>query len=158
MADGPQTFEEFKVDLAQLHNAIGIVRREHAAISEAMSATGREFRAVKDAWGTPSAATYDEMQAWFVRVSNDLEDLLNDMANRLQTAYNNYLHSEAANAKNLTAQGGPASAHHPGGHGAGGHGHTNKSDHPALRLRAGGMAPRPRSDAVPVVHPKEGSG
>jgi WXG100 family type VII secretion target len=141
VANGPTTFEEFKVALEQLHNAIGSVRREHTAISDAMSAIGSEFRAVKDAWGTPSTATYDDAQTWFMRVSNDLEDLLNDMANRLQTAYNNYKQAEETNAKNLTPQGGHPSTHHtdsvpPGNHGADRHVVTHHGEqHPAATLR-----------------------
>jgi WXG100 family type VII secretion target len=140
VADGPTTFEEFKVDLQQLHNAIGSVRREHTAIRDAMSAIGNEFGAVKEAWGTPSTATYDDVQAWFMKVSNDLEDLLNDMANRLQTAYNNYKHAEETNVKNATPHGG----HHPGDNGADRHVVTHHGEqHPAATLREGRMATTP---------------
>jgi uncharacterized protein YukE len=133
VADGPQTFEEFKVDLRQLHDAIGSVRREHGAISDAMSAVGTEFAAVKTSWGTPSTATYDDVQAWFVRVSGDLEDLLDDMTNRMQTAYNNYKHIEETNTRNVTP--------HKGGNDPGNHAdrHVVTDDgkkHPTAALRA----------------------
>jgi predicted trehalose synthase len=105
VGDGPKTFDEFKVDLQQLHNAIGTVKREHGAITDSMSGVSTEFAAVKDAWDTPSAATYDDVRAWFVRVSGDLEDLLNDMVGRMQTAYNNYKQAEEANIGNLTPHG-----------------------------------------------------
>jgi uncharacterized protein YukE len=148
VADGPKTFEEFKVDLRQLHDAIGSVRREHSAISDAMSAIGSEFGAVKEAWGTPSTATYDDVQAWFVRVSDDLEDLLDDMANRLQTAYNNYKHSEETNVKNSTPHGGQPPNHHtPGNHGADRHVVTDNGEkHPAATLRDG------MTEATPAEH------
>jgi uncharacterized protein YukE len=115
VADAPKTFDEFKVDLKQLHDAIGSVRREHTAISTAMSAVGSEFSAVKDAWGTPSTASYDDVQAWFIKASGDLEDLLHDMTNRLQTAYENYKHAEETNVQNNTPHGGGPSTDHKGG-------------------------------------------
>jgi WXG100 family type VII secretion target len=144
VADGPQTFEEFKVDLRQLQNAIGSVRREHSTISDAMSAIGNEFGAVKEAWETPSTATYDDVQAWFLRVSNDLEDLLDDMTNRLQTAYNNYKHVEETNTKNVT----PHGDHNSGGHGADRHVVTDHDEqHPAATLREAGTM-TPQSDGL----------
>jgi hypothetical protein len=155
VADAPRTFAEFKVELNRLHSAIGSVRREHAAISEAMSAIGSEFNAAKEAWRTPSTATFDEVQAWFVRVSNDLEDLLNDMADRMQTAYGNYRRSEQANVQNLTAQGGNASAQHQGAGSSGNHGADGKA--PAgqrgelATLRIGAEPLSPASPAVPGV-------
>jgi uncharacterized protein YukE len=165
VGDGPKTFEEFKVDLQQMHSAIGSVRREHTAIRDAMSAIGAEFSAVKEAWDTPQTPSYDDTQAWFVRVAEDLEDLLNDMANRLQTAYNNYKHSEETNVKNLTARKGDPVTHHtdsvpPGKHGAD-HGQQHPAatlrerlqEHPAATLRE---AARPASAQIPAVPPNSG--
>lgn len=137
MADEPKTFDEFKVDLKQLHSAIGSVRREHSAISAAMSAVGSEFNAVKDSWGTPSTASYDDVQAWFVRASNDLENLLDDMSNRLQTAYDNYKQAEETNVGNNTPHGGGP----PSNQGGGKHGGVRTTDthhgdqHPAATPR-----------------------
>jgi WXG100 family type VII secretion target len=145
VADGPRTFDEFKVDLKQLHDAIGSVKREHNAISAAMSAVGSEFNAVKDAWGTPSTASFDDVQAWFVKASSDLEDLLEDMTNRLQTAYTNYKHAEETNVQNNTPQGGnPPPQHNGGNHGANRTVVTNHGNQqPTATLREGMMPAQP---------------
>jgi uncharacterized protein YukE len=157
VGDEPKTFEEFKVDLKQLHNAIGSVRREHTAITDAMSAVGTEFGAVETAWGTPATTTFDDVQSWFVKVSKDLEDLLDDMVNRLQTAYNNYKHTEETNTQNLKPHGDHSSTHHkdsgpPGNHGADRHVVTH--DDATATLRDGMTDPTPLQDQVAAT-PRE---
>lgn len=100
VANTSLTWDEFKVDLQQLRDAIGIVSREHDTIHETMGKIGTEFEAVKDSWHTPSRFTYDDFQQWFMQAAADLESLLQDMIGRMWQAYNNYHAAEETNTEN----------------------------------------------------------
>jgi uncharacterized protein YukE len=106
MAQQPLTETEFKVDLRQLSDAIGSVRRERDNIEHSMTYIGTEFRAAKEAWQFPSAYAYDDMQNWFMRVSGELKDLLDEIIRRMQDAYQTYHAAEVANTGNVTPKGG----------------------------------------------------
>jgi WXG100 family type VII secretion target len=117
---GQMSWAEFKVDLRQLHNAIGDVQRESGTIRDTMSSIASEFSLVKDSWDTPSEQTFDAVQAWLMRVTHDLENILQDSIGRMQRAYENYHRAEEANVKNNTPHGG--GSHNSGGsHNNGGH-------------------------------------
>jgi WXG100 family type VII secretion target len=107
----PKTWSEFRVDLGQLHHAIGVVRREHDQISEALNRIASEFDQCRDDWHTPAAVTFDNVKVWLTTASADLNALLSDMVTRMQTAYNNYKHTEEVNSKNLELDGKSAYLH-----------------------------------------------
>jgi WXG100 family type VII secretion target len=108
----PTTWSEFKVDLGQLHHAIGVIRREHGQISDALNRISREFDQCRDDWNTPAAVTFDNVKVWLTTASADLNALLSDMVTRMQTAYNNYQHTEEVNARNLESDGKRERVHH----------------------------------------------
>jgi uncharacterized protein YukE len=101
------SFDEFRVDLGQLHEAIGSVTREHGTISDTMASIASEFNQVKDAWQTPSEGSFDTVQKWLTSVSGDLENILQDAIGRMQSAYDNYHKTEETNVHNNT----PNNAH-----------------------------------------------
>jgi uncharacterized protein YukE len=111
----PTTWAEFRVDLGHLHNAIGVVRREHDRISELLTRVSSEFDKCRDDWNTPSAVTFDNVKVWLTTASADLNGLLFEMATRMQTAYTNYKHTEEVNTDNVT----PDGKHSGGGSDAG---------------------------------------
>lgn len=119
MAD-PISLDEFRVDLKQLQDAIGTVKREHGTISETMASVADEFARVKDAWDTPSEQSFDAVQAWLLRVTHDLENILQDSIGRMQQSYDNYRRAEEENTKNVTPHGG-------GGGGGGGSSHKKQA-------------------------------
>lgn len=96
------TWSEFKVDLAQMRDAIGSVRRESDLIYGYMGQISAEFKGVKAAWVSPAELSFDDVQTWFTKASDDLHHLLEEMINRLQTSYDNYYATELANSQNLT--------------------------------------------------------
>ncbi|MFB9835736.1 WXG100 family type VII secretion target [Actinoallomurus acaciae] len=110
----PTTWSEFKVDLGQLHHAIGVVKREHDLISDLLTQVSSEFDKCRDDWNTPAAVTFDNVKVWLTTASADLNALLFDMVRRMQTAYDNYRHTEEVNALNLES-GGKKSGSHDGG-------------------------------------------
>jgi|tagenome__1003787_1003787.scaffolds.fasta_scaffold20968753_3 WXG100 family type VII secretion target len=102
---GPMTWSEFKVDLGQLHHAIGVIRREHDQIGDALNRISREFDQCREDWNTPAAVTFDNVKVWLTTASADLNALLSEMVTRMQTAYNNYEHTEEVNSRNLESHG-----------------------------------------------------
>jgi uncharacterized protein YukE len=110
MAD--MTWSEFKVDLAQLHGAIGSVSHESGLIGGYMSQISSQFASVKQEWVAPSEMSFEDVQQWFTRVQGDLHQLLDETVGRLKKAYDNYHAAELANTQNLATNG-------PGGHGGG---------------------------------------
>lgn len=93
---------EFKADLADMHRVIGSVQNESAHIKDVMNNIQGEFGKVGPAWSSPSEQSFDDVKKWFVRASNDLDDLLDEMVRRLQKAYENYHSAEYSNLNNVT--------------------------------------------------------
>ncbi|MFC7025658.1 WXG100 family type VII secretion target [Promicromonospora thailandica] len=96
--------EEFRVQLGQLRAAIGAVRREHATITAAMGQVETEFARAKEAWSTPAALTYEDVQKWFEHAAHELEELLAEMTRRMQHSYEVYRDVEERNSRNLSPQ------------------------------------------------------
>jgi WXG100 family type VII secretion target len=146
------SFEEFKVDLRQLQDAIGAVKREHDTIHDTMASIGSEFALVKDSWDTPSEQSFDAVQAWLRRVTQDLENILQDSIGRMQRAYDNYHQAEEANTKNNTPQGGE------GGGGGGGGGKARLAGTGELQPTTVHPA-QPAGEMQPTtVHPAQPAG
>lgn len=91
---------EFKVALAELRHATGTVRSEGGQIADLIGRIGATFEAARGSWQSPSAVSFDTMSTWFTSTSHALEDLLQDMARRMQAAYDNYAAAETANTHN----------------------------------------------------------
>ncbi|MFI9100831.1 WXG100 family type VII secretion target [Streptomyces fildesensis] len=100
MAQQP-TPGQWQADLAALHDAIGAVKREAAAISATMASVDSKMKEVGTDWSTPSYATFDEITSWFHTAQHDLEHLLADIVSRMTTSYGNYHKAETANYANL---------------------------------------------------------
>lgn len=97
------TWDEFRVDLRQMHQAIGSVTHESGLIEGYMNQISGQFSQVKAYWDTPSEMSFESVQQWFTRVQTDLHELLQEMIRRLQKAYDNYHQTELANTGNLQA-------------------------------------------------------
>jgi WXG100 family type VII secretion target len=104
MPGAPLTPQEFSIQLGELRTAIGLVQREHAAITAAMGQVETEFARAKESWDTPAALSYEDVQKWFERAAHDLEDLLAEMTRRMQHSYEVYREVEERNTRNLTPQ------------------------------------------------------
>jgi len=101
MPDAPLTPREFQIELGDLRTAIGVVHRERAAISASVQRVKAEFDRTSEAWRTPSAAGYEDVRLWLDRATADLEELLAEMARRLERAHDNYAQAEETNTRNL---------------------------------------------------------
>jgi uncharacterized protein YukE len=96
------SWSEFRIDLQQLHDAIGSVGAEAGSIGGDMSQIASEFSSVKSVWDAPSEQSFETVQQWFTTVQNDLKSLLDETVRRLQAAYDNYHDAEVANTDNVT--------------------------------------------------------
>lgn len=105
----PTTWSEFKVDLGELYNAIGIIKNEHDLISDLLDHISSEFEACRNDWDTPAAVTFDSVKTWLTTAATDLNALLDEMVTRMRTAYDNYKNAEETNISNLEARDGSGS-------------------------------------------------
>jgi uncharacterized protein YukE len=96
------SFSEFKVHLGHLKEAIGTVKNQSGHIAATMGKIATEFETVGTEWQTPSSASLEEVQQWFAHSQTALHDLLEEVARRMQVAYDNYHEMELANYKNMT--------------------------------------------------------
>ncbi|MGW2836604.1 WXG100 family type VII secretion target [Streptomyces sp. NPDC001493] len=97
---GTMSAEEFRVALARLSGAIGVVRAEGGHIADLLGQIRSCFESAQSSWQSPSAVSFETMSTWFTDASHGLADLLQDMARRMQTAYDNYAAAETANTHN----------------------------------------------------------
>ncbi|MFI5798081.1 WXG100 family type VII secretion target [Streptomyces sp. NPDC051677] len=96
------SWSDFRVHLGHLKEATGTVKGQSVQIESTMSRIAAEFRTVGAEWQTPSSASLEEVQQWFARAQTDLHDLLEEVARRMQVAYDNYHAMETANYNNMT--------------------------------------------------------
>lgn len=98
--NGRMTAAEFHVALGELRHAIGAVRGETEHISGLIGQVETRFESAQTYWQSPAASTAEVMTSWFAKASRELEGILREMAERMQTAYDNYASAEQANTKN----------------------------------------------------------
>ena len=102
MATTTLTPAEFKVDMAQFAQAITTVSQDRDTIEADITQLKALFTQVEQAWISPSGATFIAVQDKFNSAVDELSTLLNQMIQRMQTTYNNYLVAETKNYNNLT--------------------------------------------------------
>jgi WXG100 family type VII secretion target len=95
---------EFRVYLQGLHDAIGAVTKEKSTISDELAAVKGNITDLTGYWHSPAFDSFDDVGRWFRRASDDLVSALEDITNRLQTAYDNYERAEKANFQNVNHQ------------------------------------------------------
>jgi len=94
--------EEFKVDLGQLHQAIGQVGRDRATIENCFNQITTQFNSLQANWQGPAAETYDELRTSLQNATAAMLHVLSEIISRMQATYDNYESAESSNARNLT--------------------------------------------------------
>ncbi|HEY4022045.1 MAG TPA: WXG100 family type VII secretion target, partial [Pseudonocardiaceae bacterium] len=127
---------EFKVDLHELQDAIGIVQRESASLRADEQTLLGYFAQIEAAWQTPAGKTFVPLKEQFSVSFTYLLNVLEQMIHRMQTTYHNYLVTEEQNAKNvgnLNHHGGNGGngGHHSGHHGTGNPASHHPGHHPS---------------------------
>ena len=111
MSDSGYTIEQFRIDLKQLHDAIGTITSIKTEITDHMSAVRRAMTSLGDVWTGPAQNTFEPLRTWFDTTQTDLGEMLEEIIRRLQSSYDNYHAAEQANFGNVTPGGPPP----PGG-------------------------------------------
>ncbi|MDN3354936.1 WXG100 family type VII secretion target [Actinomadura sp. DC4] len=93
--------EDFKIDLNALSNAIDSVTRESGGISSSLDQLDTKMRHLSAYWHSPAYDSFDDVRNWFRQASDDLTDMLDEIINRLQKAYDNYHEAESTNYANV---------------------------------------------------------
>jgi uncharacterized protein YukE len=95
------TLTEFKVDLKQMDEAIGLLTL-HAGYIDARAATITTLlQGVAANWSSPAELMFNDLQQACTKELSTLTDLLAEMISRMRTAYQNYLDAEQSNVSNF---------------------------------------------------------
>jgi uncharacterized protein YukE len=101
MAAQTLTWPEFKVDLKQMDEAIGVLTL-HAGYIDARAATITTLlQGVAANWSSPAELSFNDLQQACTRELSTLTGLLAEMISRMRTAYQNYLDAEQHNVSNF---------------------------------------------------------
>jgi WXG100 family type VII secretion target len=101
MAAQPLTLTEFRVDLQQMEEAIGVLKLQAGLIDSRVATITTLLRSVPASWSSPAELTFNEVQQVCTAQLTRLTGLLEEMISRMQTAYQNYLDAEQSNVSNL---------------------------------------------------------
>ncbi len=96
------TMAQFKVDLADLHDAIGTVQKAATAIDADCQTIVAQYAAIEAAWVSPAGTSFTEMSSILSNTMDMLVDLLADTVQRMQQSYDNYVEVEQANTQNVS--------------------------------------------------------
>jgi uncharacterized protein YukE len=101
MAAKSLSMTEFKVDLEQLANAIGVVSTQAGVIGDACDGIGSAMGQVWGMWNSPAGITFGELVPPCTQQMHALTELLTEMLKRMKAAYRTYLTIEQTNTRNL---------------------------------------------------------
>ncbi|MDH6109461.1 WXG100 family type VII secretion target [Kitasatospora sp. MAP12-15] len=100
-SDNTITPAEFKVDLAQLADAIVIVGARKDSITNEVSIINGIFQQAESCWTGPAGTSFASFQAEFTQDMLALNDLLAEMVTRMTAAHDQYVQVEEANTANF---------------------------------------------------------
>src|SRR5580658_1714622 len=101
MSSTTLTLAQFKIDLAQLDEAIGTIQTQASLIGFAVSEITGTLQLVPNNWTTPAETPFSDLaQACSTRMTA-LNELLTEMVRRMRISYHNYLQAEQTNVSNL---------------------------------------------------------
>jgi WXG100 family type VII secretion target len=95
------TMTEFKVDLAQLENAIGVVSTQAGVIDRDCQSITMLMQQVSQMWVTPAGQTFAELIPPCTKQMHALTELLAQMVRRMRGAHETYVNIEQTNTRNL---------------------------------------------------------
>ncbi|GAA5199790.1 hypothetical protein GCM10023322_76230 [Rugosimonospora acidiphila] len=98
----------FEVDLAALEDAIGKITMEHDGMGNDIVSLMSTFTNIQNHWHSPAADSFHDLVTQFNTASGNLELLLGEAIDKMNSAYQNYLATEETNTKNyqqMTATG-----------------------------------------------------
>lgn len=94
--------EGFEVDLHQLERAIGVVAKQRDEIRSDGELIKSAFGRIETAWSGPAGGTFAELRRPLTKALDDLNQLLDEIVNRMRVSHNNYKRTENANTNYLS--------------------------------------------------------
>jgi WXG100 family type VII secretion target len=92
---------EFKVDVAQLAEAITIVGARTDSIRNEVMIINDVFNQAESFWQSPAGTSFAAFQAEFTQDMQNLNDLLDEMVTRMTAAHDQYVDVEQTNTANF---------------------------------------------------------
>lgn len=96
------TYAQFKINLHHLHVALKTVATEAAKIRVAVGEISSTTQSLATTWTSPAGLAFGQLQASASTSMWGLVDILDQVAAKLQNAYDNYREMEMQNTRNLT--------------------------------------------------------
>jgi uncharacterized protein YukE len=95
------TLTQFRVDLDQLESATRTVQGQADSINTDCQQITATMQQVPPSWNTPAGQTFETLTLACIVQMNALGEVLGEMIQRMQAAYQTYLSIEQTNFNNL---------------------------------------------------------
>ncbi|MEU9407508.1 WXG100 family type VII secretion target, partial [Streptomyces sp. NPDC048281] len=90
------------IDLAQLEDAIKLTKSKLKSIEGHIETINQQYASVRNVWSSPAGDTFGDVSKKAGNGMDKCQQLLAEIAARMQTSYDNYLAAESANLRNVT--------------------------------------------------------
>jgi len=101
---GEVSLAQFMVLMDEFAAAIDVVAKQSTIVGDTLDGIGKDLSSVATYWTSPAAATFEPLRLEFQKSSDDLNEVLVGILQRMRTSYGNYLDTETKAVQNLTAQ------------------------------------------------------
>jgi WXG100 family type VII secretion target len=95
------TMTQFKVDLAQLQDSVGVVSAQAGDIDNYCQSITTLMQEVAQMWVSPAGQTFQELIPPCTKQMHALTELLAQMVRRMKAAHETYVTMERTNTQNL---------------------------------------------------------
>lgn len=102
MVESSLTPQGWAVDLAQMADALALIRSKSQLISDHNDTILQQCQNAEDAWTSPAGETFADASDNVQTVLTDLHRMVENIGDRMQQQYDNYQQAEKANVKNLS--------------------------------------------------------
>lgn len=94
---------EFKVDLAAMSDAIGVVSSKSSSIRTDLTSLQTLLTQLQSDWQSPAGLTYSDLSTSLNTAATSMETVLDGIVSRLGTTYENYVAMETTNASTIAS-------------------------------------------------------
>jgi len=104
LSDGSvyMTPKAWGIDVPAFKAAIDLVGTKASSISDQIDTITRQYTVIEPLWSSPSGETFKDVAANASTAMKNLQDLLNDIIDRMKKSYINYVAAEKAALENVT--------------------------------------------------------
>lgn len=94
--------EGFRVDLDRLDQAVGVVAKRRDQIKSDGELIKSALERIESTWSGPAGGTFAGLRRPLTKALDDLNQLLDEIVNRMRVSYQNYHSNENANRNYLS--------------------------------------------------------